>query len=82
MSYDIRCAEEKWRDGRTSWFAEHPQLPGCHAVGGTLTEATKYLDEVRPVWLRFAEEHGFPIPPEPVNTNVTIEFLDESGEGK
>lgn len=74
MGYRIRVVQEFFPDGRESWFAEHPDLLGCHAMGRTCREATKKLPEVREGWLRLAREHGGTIPSEPPDLWIDVVF--------
>lgn len=61
--YSVRLIEERLPDGRYTWFAYHPSLPGCHAVGVDMTEATSNLERTREAWLAWADKENLPVPP-------------------
>lgn len=75
MSYAIRLVEERSPDGETHWFAAHPALPGCHAIGRTQNEAITELNESRESWLRVAQENDGRIPAEDQLQIVQVEYL-------
>jgi predicted RNase H-like HicB family nuclease len=61
--YAVRLVEELAPDGESStWYAEHPELLGCHAVAATAEEAQNALDRSREAWLQYAADAGVPIP--------------------
>ena len=43
-------------------MAEHPDLPGCIAVGDTLADAMAELDQARDLWLAARKEEGLSAP--------------------
>jgi predicted RNase H-like HicB family nuclease len=71
--YGVRLVEEIRGDKRT-WFAEHPRLPGCHAVADTDSEAVRRLHEAREIWLSWAKEVGFRIPAPDEHFMMTVQF--------
>ena len=74
MGYRIRLVQEFFRNGQESWFAGHPELLGCHAMGRTCKEASEELFRVRETWLQLARRHGATIPPEPDDLWVDLVF--------
>lgn len=48
-----------------TYFAHHPDLPGCAAQGDSADEAVANLDAARRLWVETRLEDGLPIP-EPV----------------
>lgn len=74
MGYHIRVVQEFLEDGREVWFAEHPTLLGCHAMGRTCMEATKNLPDACESWTRLVKQHGGVLPPEPEDTQIDVIF--------
>lgn len=72
--YLTRLCEEPARDGSTSWFADHPRLPGCHAVGRDIDEAVARLNEARDAWLDWAQKHDVPVPDPDTDPHVQIQY--------
>lgn len=71
--YAIRLAEQRMPDRSIAWFAEHPELPGCHAVARTEGEALGELARSTEAWLTVARELGKRIPePESDTQKVSI----------
>jgi predicted RNase H-like HicB family nuclease len=60
--YPIHLVEEVRPDGRTSWLAIHPDLPGCNATGTTQDEAIENLSQSREAWLKTAPIAGYDAP--------------------
>ena len=54
--------EEVLQDGTSTWYAEHPDLPGCHGVGASQPAAQEDLDRNREAWLKWAGGHDVDIP--------------------
>ncbi len=75
MNYAIRLVEERSPDGGTHWFAAHPALPGCHAIGGTQSEAITELSDAQESWLRIARENDGDIPAEDQFQMMTVQYL-------
>lgn len=74
MSYSIRFVEERLA-GQIVWFAEHPELLGCHALGSTLEQASKNLQEIALIWIEHQRSLHRPIPDPPESLTVTIQYL-------
>ena len=60
--YAVRLIEEIHKGAPATWFAEHPELPQCHAVGLTQEAALENLDRTRAAWLSWAASHDVKIP--------------------
>lgn len=74
-NYAVRLIEEPQPGGESTWFAEHPALPGCHAVGRTLEEAQINLERSRDAWLEWARREGVDVPPPPEQeASVTVQY--------
>jgi predicted RNase H-like HicB family nuclease len=72
--YAVRLIEEPQKGSASTWFAELPGLPQCHAVGRTQEEALANLDRTRAAWLSWAEAQGVPIPaPQPAPA-ITVQY--------
>lgn len=54
-----------YEKGPTSWGAHVPDLPICVAVGDTLEEVEKLIEEAITAYVEFLKEEGKPVP-EPV----------------
>ena len=57
---DSRCAYWLTPEPDGGFVAEHPDLPGCVAVGDTPAEAMAELDKARALWLEARKEQGLP----------------------
>jgi predicted RNase H-like HicB family nuclease len=75
--YNVLLIEEM-RDDCNRWFAEHPELLGCTATGGTQEEALANLTLSRDAWLLVANKRGIPIPPPPAAVTVETRFAERS----
>lgn len=71
--YTVQLTEEPHEGGAT-WFAEHPDLPGCHAVGATPDDASTNLDRSREAWLKWAEEKGVQFPPPQDEPSTFVQY--------
>ncbi|MBX5464298.1 MAG: type II toxin-antitoxin system HicB family antitoxin [Clostridia bacterium] len=49
-------------DGRVTWSARVPDLPGCGTSGETLEQVASRIQEAMDLWIEDAEECGEPIP--------------------
>jgi predicted RNase H-like HicB family nuclease len=74
VGYSTRAIEERLPDGRYVWFAYHPALPGCHAVGRDVGEATANLDRTREAWLSWADAHDVPVTPPVPNPSLSVQY--------
>ncbi len=72
--YAILLVEELAADGGHTWYAGHPELPGCHAVARTEEEAISGLDQSRAAWLQWATAHGIEVPRPRENPLVTVQY--------
>ena len=77
MSYSTLLVEERSPDGGTHWFAVHPDLVGCHAIGRDQDDALRALEEAGASWLRVARERGARVPPEGDLESVTVVYLPD-----
>ena len=75
MEYSIRVMEEESPDGGTHWYADHPALPGCHAIARSHTEALEALEEAQESWLALAARRGGEIPPEEECPMTQVHYL-------
>lgn len=74
--YHLRLVQEQTPEGMV-WTAQHPKLPGCHAVATGALEAVRQLDEVRIEWLGRAVEAGAKIPPPLAQPNYELVLHQE-----
>jgi predicted RNase H-like HicB family nuclease len=72
--YVVTLVEEVHPDGRSSWYAEHRDLHGCHAVGWTQDEALTNLERSREAWLLWAEEHDAAVPAPRENPEIIVQY--------
>jgi predicted RNase H-like HicB family nuclease len=72
--YTVHLTEELHEGGEPTWFAEHPDLPGCHAVGTTPDEASANLDKSRDAWLKWAGDHSVPYPPPEEEPSTFVQY--------
>lgn len=72
--YPTRLIEEVHPDGRATWFAEYPELRGCHAVGHSQSEALSNLVLSAEAWLEWAAQQGLPIPEPCEGPVITVEY--------
>jgi len=49
--------------GEVCWIALHPELPGCHAQGTTLSEAQNLLATLLPEFIQALLDDGLDVPP-------------------
>jgi predicted RNase H-like HicB family nuclease len=71
--YPLVLIEELQVNGST-WYAEHPDLPGCHAVGNTMSEAQENLDQSREAWLAWAQGQEMEVPEPAEDPTVSIVY--------
>lgn len=72
--YEIVLIEEVWPDGRRTWIALHPDLPGCNATGATPEEARANLDKSRDAWIAVAVEQGETLPEGSPDPLIQIQY--------
>lgn len=51
-----------WSDEDAAWVAVVPDLPGCSAVGATLEEAVREVQDAAEAWIAACNAAGDPIP--------------------
>jgi predicted RNase H-like HicB family nuclease len=74
--YAIRLVEQRIPgSGASAWFAEHPALSGCHAVGKTPSQALAGLERSREAWLSVAQENGLEIPKPEETRQLAVIYL-------
>ncbi len=65
------------------WFAEHPDLNGCHAVAETPEAALEGLERSRRAWLEVARELGIEIPvPDGGALDILVQYLPNKTAAK
>ena len=62
IQYATRLVEQLATDGTVTWYADHPALPGCHAVGPSQEEALLRLDQARDAWIAVSNQLGDEVP--------------------
>lgn len=72
--YAVRLIEEPRKGSASTWFAEHPGMPQCHAVGRTQEEALANLDRTRAAWLSWADAQGVQIPAPQAAPAITVQY--------
>lgn len=72
--YAVKLIEEPRKGSASTWFAEHPSLPQCHAVGRTQEEALANLDRSRAAWLSWAEAQEVQIPAPEEAAAITVQY--------
>ena len=73
--YTTRLIQEKLPDGEIVWYADHPELHGCHAVGNTIEEAQANLERSKEAWLQVAGQRGIDIPPPREHPVLQMQYL-------
>ena len=80
--YEVRLIEELGPDQTSTWFAVHPDLPGCHAVGITQAEALDNLHKSRKAWLSLARESDIPVAESQEHPSVVIQYAMRPGAAR
>lgn len=67
--------EEYEEDGKRFFSLSIPDLPGCGAIGETIEEALKNLEEAKKAWIEVCLEEGLPIPEPESEKEFSGKFL-------
>lgn len=51
-----------WSEEDQAYVATAPEFPGCATHGSTMKEASRNLEEALEVWIKCANETGYPVP--------------------
>jgi len=78
--YFVQLVEELHPDHHMTWFAEHPELPGCNAVGDSQSEALANLEKSREAWLLWARQHELPIPQPREHPSIAVQYANRPGQ--
>jgi predicted RNase H-like HicB family nuclease len=76
--YHIRLVEDKMPNGERVWYAEHPELLGCHAVGPEPNDAIDGLKEARNAWIKVALKYGDEVPKPKQSPQLEIVYAEDS----
>jgi predicted RNase H-like HicB family nuclease len=72
--YPTLMIEELHKNGSITWYAGHPDLPGCHATGQTVAEAQDNLERSREAWIAWAASQNLPLPKTVEYPLVTFQY--------
>ncbi|MEA3244793.1 MAG: type II toxin-antitoxin system HicB family antitoxin [Gemmatimonadota bacterium] len=75
--YRIVLIEERRAGAPNTWFAMHPDLPGCNAAAETSDAAVAALDQAREAWLAVADKHHIPIPAPLKDPFIQVQYLPD-----
>jgi len=76
--FDTLVVEEARTAQPSTWFAVHPALTGCHAIGSSVEDALDSLERSRNAWLSWARDHGVSIPPTREHPSIVIQYAIRS----
>ena len=74
LQYAIRLVEQLEKEDNVTWYADHPALPGCHAVGRTAGEALDRLEQAREAWIAVSRQLGDEIPEPIEEERILIQY--------